>query len=126
MFEKIEFKKLIMDWLLDNNLRLFDAFLKSANEFYELSFEENTISDLMIRDGIENRIVWNDRSKTNAELWKFFSNTYFDDHLIATSIDNRKDIYQIQKIENYTTSKTLKELVLRDYDFYYMHLGLER
>ena len=115
-----------MDWLLDNNLRLFDAFLKSANEFYELSFEENTISDLMIRDGIENRIVWNDRSKTNAELWKFFSNTYFDDHLIATSIDNRKDIYQIQKIENYTTSKTLKELVLRDYDFYYMHLGLER
>ena len=57
MFKRIEFKKLDMDWLLDLDLRLFDTFLKSAKELYELSFEDNTISELMIREGIKSGIV---------------------------------------------------------------------
>ena len=124
MFEKIEFKKLNMVWLLDNNLRLFDAFLKSANELYELSFEDNTISELMIRKGIKRAIVMNDRLKTNALLWKYLSNAYFDNHL--TVIDDKEGIYQIQSMKNYDSCKTLKELTLRDYDFYVEHIGMEK
>ena len=124
MFEKIEFKKLDMVWLLDNNLTLFDAFLKSAKELYELSFENNTISELMMKDGIKNEIIRNDRSKTNAELWKYFSNPYFVNHL--TIIDERKGIYQIESMKNYESCKTLKELALRDYDFYDKFISMEK
>ena len=124
IFERIEFKKLDMDWLLDNDLTLFDAFLKSAKELYELSFEDNTISELMIRKGIKSAIVMNDRSKTNAELWKYFSNAYFNNHL--TVIDDREGIYQIESMKNYDSCKTLKELALRDYDFYVMRIGMKR
>ena len=77
--------------MLNHNLRLFDEFLKSAKELYELSFENNTISELMIRKGIKSAIAANDRSKTNAELWKYFSNAYFDNHL--TVIDDREGMY---------------------------------
>ena len=124
MFEKIEFKKLDMVWLRDNYLTLFDAFLKSAKELYELSFEDNTISELMIRKGIKSPIIINDISKTNAELWKYFSNAHFDNHL--TLIDNKKGIYQIQSMKNYDSCKTLKELTLRDYDFYDEHICMEK
>ena len=72
MFSKIEFTKLDMKWLLENNLEFIDVFLKVANELYELKFEENTISELMIKEGIRNRIILNDRMKTNTELCKFF------------------------------------------------------
>ena len=124
MFEKIEFKKLDMVWLLDNDLIFFDAFLKSANELYELSFEDNTISELMIRKGIKSAIVINDRSKTNAELWKYFSNAHFDNHLKL--IDNKKGIYQIESMKNYDSCKTLKELKLRDYDFYKKRIDMKK
>ena len=124
MFKRIEFKKLYMVWLLGNNLTLFDAFLKSVKELYELSFEDNTISELMIRKGIKSAIVINDRSKTNAELWKYFSNAYFDNHL--TVIDNREGIYQIGSMKNYDSFKTLKELALRDYDFYVKRIAMKR
>ena len=125
MFKKIEFKKkLDMVWLLDNNLTLFDAFLKSAKELYELSYENNTISELMIRKGIKNAITMNDRSKTNAELWKYFSNAYFNNHL--TLIDDRKGIYQIESTKNYDSCKTLKELALRDYDFYEKSIDMKK
>ena len=124
MFEKIEFKKLDMVWLLGNNLTLFDAFLKSAKEHYELSFENDTISELMIRKGIKSAIVINDRSKTNAELWKYFSNAHFDNHLKL--IDNKKGIYQIESMKNYDSWKTLKELKLRDYEFYEKSLGMKK
>ena len=124
MFEKIEFKKLDMDCLLDNDLTLFDEFLKSAKELYELSFEDNTISDLMIRKGIKNGVVTNYRSKTNAELWKYFSNDYFDNHL--TVIDDRKGIYQIRLIKNYDSCKTLRELSLRDFDFYDKSIDMKK
>ena len=124
MFEKIEFRKLDMAWLLDNNSTLFDGFLKSAKELYELSFEDNTISELMIRKGIKSWIVSNDRSKANAELWKYFSNAYFDNHL--TVIDDRKGIYQIESMNNYDSCKTLKELALRDYDFYEKSIGMKK
>ena len=124
MFEKIEFKKLDMVWLLGHNLRLFDAFLKSANELYELSFEDNTISKLMIKEGIKNEIIRNDRSKKNAELWKYVSNTYIDNHL--TIIDDKKGIYQIQSMKNYDSCKTLKELKLRDYGFYEKYISMKK
>ena len=124
MFEKIEFKKLDMVWLLDNNLTLFNAFLKSAKEHYELSFEDNTISDLMIRKGIKSWIAINDRSKTNAELWKYFSNAYFNNHL--TVIEEWKGIYQIGSMKNYDSCKTLKELKLRDYDFYERSIDMKK
>ena len=124
MFEKIEFKKLDMVWLLGNDLTLFDAFLKSAKELYELSFEDNTISELMIRNGIKNEIIINDRSKTNAELWKYFSNAYFDNHL--TVIDDREGIYQIESMKNYDSCKTLKELALRDYEFYEKSIDMKK
>ena len=124
IFEKIEFKKLDMVCLFDNNLTLFDAFLKSAKEHYELSFEDNTISELMIRKGIKSAITMNDRSKTNAELWKYFSNAHFDNHL--TVIDDRKGIYQIESMKNYDSCKTLKELALRDYDFYEKSICMKR
>ena len=124
MFKRIEFKKLDMDWLLDLDLRLFDTFLKSAKELYELSFEDNTISELMIREGIKSGIVINDISKTNAELWKYFSNAYFDNRL--TIIDDRKGIYQIGIMKNYDSWKTLKELALRDYDFYEKYISMEK
>ena len=124
MFEKIEFKKLDMVWLLDNNLTLFDAFLKFAKEHYELTFENNTISELMIRKGIKSAIVIDDRSKTNAELWKYFSNTHFDNHL--TVIDYKKGIYQIESMKNYDSCKTLKELKLRDYEFYEKSIGMKK
>ena len=124
MFEKIEFKKLDMVCLLDNNLTLFDAFLKSAKELYELNFEDNTISELMIRKGIKSAIAINDRSKTNAELWKYFSNAYFDNHL--TVIDKWKGIYQIESMKNYDSCKTLKELLLRDYNFYDEHIDMKK
>ena len=88
MFKKIEFKKLDIIWLLDNDVRLFNAFLKYAKELYELSFEDNTISELMIRKGIKSAIISNDRSKTNAELWKYLSNAYIDNHL--TVIDEKR------------------------------------
>ena len=123
MFKRIEFKKLDMVWLLDNNLKLFDAFLKSAKELYELSFEDNTISELMIRKGIKSGIIINDSLKTNAELWKYFSNAYFDNHL--TVIDVREGIFQIESMKNYDSCKTLKELALRDYDFYEKSIGME-
>ena len=124
IFERIEFKKLDMVWLLKNDLKLFNTFLKSAKELYELSFEDNTISELMIREGIKSAIVSNDRSKTNAELWKYFSNSYFNNHL--TVIDDREGIYQIQSMKNYDSCKTLKELTLRDFDFYDEHIGMEK
>ena len=124
MFKRIEFRKLDMDCLLDLNLALFDAFLKSANESYELSFEDNTISELMIREGIKNEIIRNDRSKINAELWKYFSYAYFDNHL--TIIDDRKGIYQIESMKNYDSCRTLKELALRDYDFYDKYISMEK
>ena len=113
-----------MVWLLDHNLKLFNAFLKSAKELYELSFEDNTISDLMIRKGIKSAIVINDISKTNAELWRYFSNAYFDNHL--TVIDDRKGIFQIESMKNYDSCKTLKELKLRDYDFYEKRIGMKK
>ena len=124
MFKRIEFKKLDMVWLLDNNLRLFDAFLKSAKELYELSFEDNTISELMIRKGIKSGIAINDRLKTNAELWKYFSNAHFNNHL--TVIDDRKGIYQIESMKNYDSCKTLKELKLRDFEFYEKSIGMKK
>ena len=124
MFEKIEFKKLNMVWLFDNDLTLFDAFLKSAKELYELSFEHNTISELMIRKGIKRAITMNDISKTNAELWKYVSNAHFNNHL--TVIDNRKGIYQIESMKNYDSCKTLKELKLRDYEFYEKRIGMKK
>ena len=124
MFKRIEFKKLDMVWLLDNNLALFDAFLKSAKELYELSFEDNTISELMIRKGIKSAIVINDISKINAELWKYFSNAHFDNHL--TVIDDKKGIYQIESMKNYNSYKTLKELKLRDYEFYEKSIGMKK
>ena len=117
-------KKLDMVWLLDNDLTLFDAFLKSAKELYELNFEDNTISEFMIREGIKNGIIRNDRSKTNAELWKYFSNAYFNNHL--TPIDKGKGIFQIQSIKNYGSCKTLKELSLRDFDFYNKSIGMKK
>ena len=89
-----------------------------------MSFEDNTISELMIREGIKSAIVSNDRSKTNAELWKYFSNSYFNNHL--TVIDDREGIYQIQSMKNYDSCKTLKELTLRDFDFYDEHIGMEK
>ena len=113
-----------MVWLLDNNLALFDSFLKSAKELYELSFEDNTISELMIRKGIKSAIVINDISKINAELWKYFSNAHFDNHL--TVIDDKKGIYQIQSMKNYDSCKTLKELKLRDYEFYEKSIGMKK
>ena len=124
MLKRIEFKKLDMVCLLDNDLRLFDAFLKSAKELYELSFEDNTISELMIRKGIKTAIAINDRSKMNAELWRYFSNAYFDNHL--TVIDDRDGIYQIQSMKNYDSCKTLKELALRDYDFYEKSIDMKK
>ena len=124
MFEKIEFKKLDMVWLLDHNLTLFDAFLKSAKVLYELSFEDNTISELMIRNGIKSGIAINDNSKANAEIWKYISNAHFDNHL--TLIDDKKGIYQIQSMKNYDSCKTLKELALRDYDFYDKRIGMKK
>ena len=113
-----------MDCLIDNDLTLFEAFLKSANELYELNFEENTISELMIRIGIRNWVVANYRLKTNAELWKYFSNDYFDNHL--TIINDRKGIYQIRSMKDYDSSKTLKKLRLRDYDFYEKHISMKK
>ena len=113
-----------MVWLLKNNLTLFDAFLKSAKELYELSFENNTISELMIRKGIKSAITMNDRSKTNAELWKYFSNAHFDNHLKL--IDDKKGIYQIESMKNYDSCKTLKELKLRDYEFYEKSIGMKK
>ena len=124
MFEKIEFKKLDMVCLLDNDLTLFNAFLKSAKGIYELNFENNTISELMIRKGIKSAIVMNDRSKTNAELWKYLSNAYFNNHL--TVIDKWKGICQIQSMKNYDSCKTLKELALREYDFYEKRIGMKK
>ena len=124
MFDKIEFKKLDMVWLLGNDLTLFDAFLKYAKELYELSFEDNSISELMIKEGIKNRIAINESLKTNAELWKYFSNTYFDNHI--TLIDDSKGIYQIKSMKIYDSCKTLKELELKDYEFYYEHIGMEK
>ena len=124
IFKRIEFKKLDMVWLFDNNLALFDAFLKFAKKHYELSFENNTISELMIRKGIKSGITINDRSKTNAELWKYVSNAYFDNHL--TVIDDREGIFQIESMKNYDSCKTLKELTLRDFNFYNEHIGMEK
>ena len=124
MFEKIEFKKLDMVWLLDLKLALFDAFLKSAKKLYELSFEDNTISELMIRKGIKSAIAINDSSKTNSELWKYFSNAYFNNHL--TVIDKWKGIYQIESMKNYDSCKTLKELKLRDFEFYEKSIDMKK
>ena len=113
-----------MVWLLGHNLRLFDVFLKSANDLYELSFEDNTISDLMIREGIKNIITRYDISKANAEIWKYVSNAYIDNHL--TIIDDRKGIYQIESMKIYDSCKTLKELALRDYDFYCKYISIKK
>ena len=107
MFKRIEFK-----------------FIKSAKELYELSFEDNTISELMIRKGIKSAIAINDRLRTNAELWKYFSNAYFNNHL--TVIDKWKGIYQIESMKNYDSCKTLKELLLRDYNFYDEHINMKK
>ena len=124
MFDKIEFKKLDMVWLLDNDFKLFDAFLKSAKKLYELSFEDNTISELMIRKGIKSGITINESLKTNAELWKYISNTYFDNHI--TLIDDSKGIYQIESMKNYDSCKTLKELVLKYFDFYAKRIDMKK
>ena len=78
----------------------------------------------MIRKGIKSAITMNDRSKTNAELWKYVSNAHFDNHL--TVIDNRKGIYQIESMKNYDSCKTLKELKLRDYEFYEKSIGMKK
>ena len=114
LFKSIKFTNLNIDRLLENNLKLFDAFLKSAKGLYSCEFDNNRISEYYIQEGIINWIIRTNRSKTNAELWKLFSNI----HISSVIILDDKHVSNIDIDNDHFSNKTLDELSLRDYEFY--------
>ena len=126
MFKRIEFKKLNMVCLLDNDLKLFEAFLRASKKLYELNFEENTISELMINKGIKNVILLNDRFKSNGNLWKYISNVHVDRHFYNIEVTNNQVITERCDSIECKSTKILNNLELREYDFYSQSIGLLR
>ena len=114
LFKSIKFTKLNIDRLLENNLKLFDAFLKAAKGIYSCEFDNNRISEYYIQEGIKNWIISTYRSKSNAELWKFFSNI----HISSVIISDDKHVSYIDIDNDHSSNKTLDELALRAYEFY--------
>ena len=122
LFKSIKFTKLNIDRLLENNLKLFDAFLKAAKGLYSCEFDNNRIYEYYIQEGIKNWIIRTNSSKSNAELWKFFSNI----HISSVIVLKDKYVNNIDNDNEHSSNKTLDELALRDYEFYSESIKLQK
>ena len=127
MFSKIVFSKLRETWYANNELKYFEPFLKSLNKLYPIEFSNSDIErieDLFNQDNIKYRIIERNKSRINAELWKYFSYINWDSRKTKIVKTEKGDL--VEFCSSNKANKILDGLKLKDYEFYKSKIGLSR